>query len=171
MASDQQIAANQRNALNSTGPRTEEGKRASSQNALKHGLAARKAVVLEDENEAEFATLKQSLMDHFMPSDPVAQILVENLAAYLWRLKRIPKFEALLLQTAATGAGVTEDGEVDPISQQLAILRDFVMPKDVFGKISRYEGHLWREVRKILQLLGPPPAKRGGFGTTRLHAE
>lgn len=62
---------------------------------------------------------------------------------------------------------MTEDGEVDPISRQLVILRDFVMPKDVFGKISRYEGHLWREVRKILQLLGPPPVKRGGFGTTQ----
>lgn len=38
MASDRQIAANRRNAQNSTGPRSRAGKRRSSQNALRHEL-------------------------------------------------------------------------------------------------------------------------------------
>lgn len=171
MTSDLQIAANQRNALSSTGPRTEEGKNASSQNALKHGLTARKTIVLEDEDEGEFEVLKQSLDSHFMPSDPMAQILVETLAACLWRLKRIPKFESLLLQAEVpvvdADTALKENGDVEPIARQLEILRDFVLPKDVLGKISRYEGHLWREVHKILQVLGPAPMKRGGFGATQ----
>jgi len=41
MASEKQIAANRRNALLSRGPRTEAGKKASSMNALRHGLTAR----------------------------------------------------------------------------------------------------------------------------------
>lgn len=41
------------------------------------------------------------------------------------------------------------------------------LKQSLIGKIPRYEGHLWREVRKILQLLGPPPAKRGRLGTTQ----
>ena len=46
MATAAQIAANRRNALKSTGPRTGAGKAASSRNALRHGLRARTAVVL-----------------------------------------------------------------------------------------------------------------------------
>jgi hypothetical protein len=40
MASEQQIAANRRNAQKSTGPRSLEGKRCASRNAYRHGLAA-----------------------------------------------------------------------------------------------------------------------------------
>jgi hypothetical protein len=39
MATDRQIAANRRNALKSTGPRTYEGKARSGKNALRHGLS------------------------------------------------------------------------------------------------------------------------------------
>jgi hypothetical protein len=40
MASEQQIAANRRNAQKSTGPRSVEGKKCASRNAYRHGLAA-----------------------------------------------------------------------------------------------------------------------------------
>ena len=40
MASEKQIAANRRNARNSTGPRTEQGKARSRMNALRHGFAS-----------------------------------------------------------------------------------------------------------------------------------
>jgi hypothetical protein len=40
MASERQIAANRRNARNSTGPKTEAGKKRASRNALRHGLAS-----------------------------------------------------------------------------------------------------------------------------------
>ena len=53
MATKKQIQANRNNATKSTGPRTGEGKARVSQNALKHGLLARDAV-LPDEDPAEF---------------------------------------------------------------------------------------------------------------------
>ena len=49
MTSFRQIEANRRNAHRSTGPNTEEGKRRSRQNAVRHGLCAETVVeILED---------------------------------------------------------------------------------------------------------------------------
>jgi hypothetical protein len=49
MTSLRQIEANRRNALRSTGPTTEDGKRRSRQNAVRHGLSAETVVeIVED---------------------------------------------------------------------------------------------------------------------------
>jgi hypothetical protein len=53
MATDAQIAANQTNALKSTGPRTMEGKMKSRRNALKHGMAS-DGKVLPPEDRRKF---------------------------------------------------------------------------------------------------------------------
>src|SRR5580704_15775974 len=42
MASDKQIAANQANAIKSTGPKSAQGKATASRNALKHGMTCEK---------------------------------------------------------------------------------------------------------------------------------
>ena len=53
MMSYRQIEANRRNALLSTGPKTETGKKASRRNALRHGLTAETVVAeLEDPESA-----------------------------------------------------------------------------------------------------------------------
>ena len=44
MATERQIAANSRNAANSTGPRSSGGRKRASQNAYRHGLAAHAAI-------------------------------------------------------------------------------------------------------------------------------
>lgn len=154
MATEKQIAANQLNALMSTGPCTPEGMETSSQNAVKHGLTARKAIVLPDEKEEEFLALRQSLRAQFAPLDPLRQIFVDTLAASLWRLQRVPHFEAMLLQASPTPhSGCDEQTSLDSALQQLQALRDFVLPKDVLGKISRHEAHLLREIQHLLKAL------------------
>ena len=57
MASERQIAANRLNAQASPGPRTAEGKAASSRNALTHGLTAR-TLLLEGEDPQEDRRLR-----------------------------------------------------------------------------------------------------------------
>ena len=51
MSTTAQIKANRQNARKSTGPKTDEGKAAVSQNALKHGIFAES--VIEGENETD----------------------------------------------------------------------------------------------------------------------
>ncbi len=53
MASDKQIAANRRNALKSTGPRSAAGKKRSSANAYRHGLSVSLALSAESRPEIE----------------------------------------------------------------------------------------------------------------------
>lgn len=95
MASDRQIAANRENAKRSTGPRSEAGKARSARNALKHGLSAEQVVML-GEDPAAFEALRSDLIEHYQPVDPVAEHLVDQVAACIWRLKRVSSPRTLL---------------------------------------------------------------------------
>jgi hypothetical protein len=66
MATTPQITANQQNAQSSTGPQTEQGKAAVSQNALKHGLTA-PFDVLDHEDQDEFDALLQGTVTSSSP--------------------------------------------------------------------------------------------------------
>jgi len=58
MATQAQIEANRRNAQKSTGPRTAEGKITAGQNALRHGLCSKFALMEEEEDEEAQALLQ-----------------------------------------------------------------------------------------------------------------
>ena len=62
MSSAKQIAANRRNALRSTGPRTDEGRAKCRLNAVKHGLAAQ-ALLLPGEDAETLRDFRQDLLD------------------------------------------------------------------------------------------------------------
>ena len=68
MSTAAQVTANLANAQHSTGPRTETGKAASSQNALKHGLTA-KTVLLPGEDEAAYRKMCEGMFESFAPAD------------------------------------------------------------------------------------------------------
>jgi|ERR1019366_2276353 hypothetical protein len=93
MATKRQNAANRRNARQSTGPKTSQGKATASLNALRHGLRAR-TVVLPDENQEEFDQIHAGLQDQYRPQNPAAQYLVDQAAIAQWKLVRAEVFEA-----------------------------------------------------------------------------
>ena len=92
MVSEKQIAANRLNAGKSTGPRTPEGKAAVSQNAFVHGLRSRQ-LLLPGEDLAEFQRLTGGLEDEWQPATPTEAALVEQMAAALWKIKRLDALE------------------------------------------------------------------------------
>ena len=97
MTTERQITANRANAKLSTGPRTEAGKAVSRCNALKHGLTAPR-ILLDGEDPNEFEDLRQALCDKFRPEDTEEELLVDSFVGLLWRLRRVPEFEAMLLR-------------------------------------------------------------------------
>ena len=89
MASAAQIAANRRNALRSTGPRTAAGKARSRRNAHKHGLYAR-VEPPPPEDAAQIDRLTAEYRRRLQPADQIEEGLVRRLALTQFRLSRIP---------------------------------------------------------------------------------
>ena len=87
MATEAQILANRRNAQESTGPQTTEGKNAVSQNALKHGLTARQDVI-SSESQADFDLYRDRMLGELDPASPMESMLAERIVSLSWRLKR-----------------------------------------------------------------------------------
>jgi hypothetical protein len=114
MASEAQIIANRGNAEKSTGPRTEEGKAVASQNAVKHGLMARRDVI-GSEDPAEFDRHRELMLAELDPSGPIEHILAERIVSLSWRLKRAERMqnEALDCLLAEEGGGL--EGESDEL--------------------------------------------------------
>ena len=83
MSTQAQIAANQKNSQKSTGPKSETGKAASSQNNFRHGFTGGFRV-LGWENAAEFNQLLQQLTDEHQPSTPTETLLVTQIAQSWW---------------------------------------------------------------------------------------
>ena len=100
--------ANRANAQKSTGPKTEEGKAKSSLNALKHGLAAAR-VVLPNEDVEAYRALIQGWIDDLQPSDTAEFALVERAAIADWRLKRCVRAETARLSVKVRHAVQTHD--------------------------------------------------------------
>jgi hypothetical protein len=86
---------NRANSQYSTGPRTEAGKQRSSQNALRHGLTARTAV-LASEDQAAYEQHCRKFENEYRPATATETQLVQELADTSWRLNRIPLLEAEL---------------------------------------------------------------------------
>ena len=85
--SQAQAEASRVNGAKSRGPATAEGKERSRWNALRHGLAAEKVVVL-GEDAAAFDAYRQAFFDDERPTGAIEESLVERLAVLNWRLRR-----------------------------------------------------------------------------------
>lgn len=95
MLSPQQFAANQANAQHSTGPRTPEGKAASSRNSRTHGLCSKDRLVA-NEDQAEFESMHVKLELDIRPKGELEQILFSELVTASWQLRRIARMETEL---------------------------------------------------------------------------
>ena len=151
MASEAQIAASRRNALKSTGPRTERGKERSRLNALRHGLRA-KHLVARGEDFADFGRFSAELRATFKPADPFEEQLVEDIAMTSWRLRRLWKTEAEVLRRAERSADNWENARLAPVP--------FTLADRELERLSRYETALKTSLQRAYALLERRQAQR-----------
>jgi hypothetical protein len=172
MATENQVKANRKNALKSTGPRTEEGKEASAQNAIKHGLRTTKNVI-KTENQDEFDIFREKMIADISPDGAMEEMLAERIVSLSWRLKRAEHFQnavidALIehgLHGASGGFGWTSEnreraqkeaaaGEVD-VMLGIVINHDFANAKTLDMLLSyerRIESSLYRAIAELKKM-------------------
>lgn len=107
MTSLKQIEANRFNALKSTGPRTEQGKRRSRSNAVRHGLTA-ETVIAAFEHAADYEAFEINIASDYQITTTTEQELVSRLASVLWRLRRSTSIETGMFQLQGE---LMEDGK------------------------------------------------------------
>jgi hypothetical protein len=100
MTTFRQIEANRRNARKSTGPVTEEGKRISRCNTVRHGLTAETVIgALEDADD--YQAFEAAVVADYDAQSAVERELVLRLASLLWRLRRATAMETGLFEMQA----------------------------------------------------------------------
>ena len=167
--SEKQRKANQRNALKSTGPRTEAGKARSKYNALKHGLTA-KTVLLPDENREEFEAFAAGLYNDLKPVGSLETLLVDRIIFSAWHY-----YEAKAKRATAEAQRYTEtiseftdrkahDEAMEKAreavrlqnSEKTLLGQAFIMDcalYNTFGKLTRYEATISRALYTALREL------------------
>ena len=141
MSTERQIEANRRNSLQSTGPRTAEGKAVSSQNALKSGLDADSQFVI-GESRQEFAELQDEYLDRFLPRTPDERFLVDTLLRNEWLPRRLFRVEAQLWEYHTLRASRSEGV---PLGEA------FATAGTVFMRLHRRVAHAERSYKEALR--------------------
>ena len=90
--SSAQLAANRQNSLQSTGPKSLEGKTRASLNAVKTGLTGN-TVLLPSDNATQYELHLHRFTTQFKPLGDRENELVQSLANTQWRINRIPSLE------------------------------------------------------------------------------
>jgi len=160
----QRVEANRRNALASTGPRSDEGKVRAKRNSLRHGLLSKEVVIMHGEGAEdpdEFAALVQSLRDDRQPVGALELILVEQIAVCYWRLRRalrcevgeirrgfVPSLVGPAMNDLLESYGQAANAEFDAIRTHLSLPATPVMEK-----ILRYETTIYRQLNQALLTL------------------
>src|ERR1700689_4792132 len=92
MTSEKQIDANRRNALLSTGAKTEAGRQHSRMNAARHNLTGQVPATTDDDRAAH-DKLSAALIKDLAPEGAMETQLAQRIATDSWRLNRVAAIE------------------------------------------------------------------------------
>jgi hypothetical protein len=156
MATKTQLEANRANARRSSGPKTPAGKARSSMNAVKHGLTA-ETIVIGDEDPAQFELLRKAFEERFDPQSVIERELVERLAGIFWRIRRIPRLEAAIIEIRRNEISYL-DLPKETTSTECDVITALALTDDgryynTLGKLTRHEAALMNQLTKTLQML------------------
>ncbi len=144
--STSQLTANRENAKHSTGPRTPEGKKHSSLNALRHGLTSQIVVMPTEDMQAYHAFCLRYLKDLGPKNEPERQV-AQDMADGQWRINRSRSLE---FGVYAIGHHELADETIvdhPEIHAALTATRTFLQHDRQLENLSRQEGRLRRNLQ------------------------
>jgi hypothetical protein len=121
------LIANRINAKKSTGPHSTE---ISSRNSFKHGLLAKKLQFRDDEERAEFKALLRDLRKEQIPKGAAAQVLVEDAALCIWKMRKIAGWDIAEIEHRRQAAKAMVGAVIEGFDNKQLDL----FGRDVFGK-------------------------------------
>jgi hypothetical protein len=199
MATKKQRDANRKNARKSTGPKSQAGKEVSRRNSLVHGLEA-KVVLLDHEDPAAFENLRDAIYADYLPNGPRSAVdldMADQLVMTLWRLRRIPVFERVLVAWTDHRMHVTHDqpggdavgpkgakGEKAPAPTALSLANssqggadlerlrigralEAVLESNALGKLAAHHARLFNQMERLMDWLEIQKRARVGFHMSR----
>src|ERR1035441_6108684 len=114
MSSLRQIAANRINSEKSTGPRSAEGKAASSMNALKSGIDAQSNII-RGENAADLEALAAVYYRECQPVTALEQFYVDILIRNDWQLRRLERADTEMWEYQLQGRSEEHTSELQSL--------------------------------------------------------
>ena len=161
MSTTAQQFANRENSKFSTGPRTPEGKAASSQNAASHGLCAVDPV-LPHEDRSQFNSLLEHYQSDFQPTTAHEEFLVQQMAGARWKLNRAERIENAMFAAL--------DSPGDPATTE-ALMAQAFMEKETgngFTRLDRYRASLERTYHRCARELRATRREQNEANSTQM---
>ncbi len=152
MISEKQLEANRRNAQRSTGPKTEEGKKASALNARRHNLTGQ-VTAMTDADRIMHDAFSASIVENLAPEGAMEIQLAQRVATDSWRLNRASAIEDNLFalgHSAKSDEIETEDLE---IHAALTAAKVFTEESKQLQLLTLYEQRINRNLQKNLAAL------------------
>src|ERR1700733_15829995 len=143
----------------STGPRTPEGKKTASLNALRHGLTGRVVVMPHEDLNAYYAFCKE-LMADLAPETPVERQYAQTFCDAQWRLNRPRSIEDSMLALGHFEGASVPGIERPEIEAALTAAKVFRQDSKSFMNLTLYEQRLQRTQKEALRQLQELQAKR-----------
>jgi hypothetical protein len=164
MISQKQLEANRRNALRSTGPRTEEGKKIAALNARRHHLTGQ-VTTMTDADRIIHDAFSAAIVESLAPEGAMETQLAQRIATDSWRLNRISAVEDNLfalghnahaddIETQNSGINAPE------IHAALTAARVFTAESKQLQLLTLYEQRINRNIQKNLATLQTLQATR-----------
>ncbi len=164
MPSTAQIAANKDNSKHSTGPRTAEGRKASSLNAVRHGLTSQ-LIVFPGEDVAPYEKFKADLLRELRPQGTIEHMLADNIVNTQWRIERAVKAEANTLALGHFDAVPALIAEIEDPDRRSALVEAIAWETREKGlrNIQYHEARLQRQLVRILAEFREQQKRRKAF--------
>jgi hypothetical protein len=171
MATPAQVTANNTNAQRSTGPRSVEGKAASSRNSLKLGLHAQ-SMIIPGEEIADLEELVAAHEQKFQPVGPVEAELLETVIRSAWMKRRYARIESEYLSARIAalpegteyplGAVMVQDAANGNTMQKIfrrqqAAQRDWYKAIETLTRLQASRRHAEIEAAMCVPAMTPPP--------------